>query len=79
MEQRDILAQLQDIFRDVFDNDGIVISNDTVAEDIEEWDSLAHVQLTKEIENKFMIKISSKELLSWDNVGEMVESIYTKL
>ena len=79
MDKNEILAKLQEIFRDVFDNEEIVIDNDTVAEDIDEWDSLAHVQLVKELESVFSIKISSKEILSWDNIGEMVDSIHSKL
>ena len=79
MEKKEIIEKLQEIFRDVFDNEEIEISNNTVAEDIDEWDSLAHVQLIKEIEVVFDIKLTSKEILSWDNVGEMVDSIHATL
>lgn len=79
MEKNEILAKLQEIFQEVFDNEDIEITRDTVAEDIEEWDSLAHVQLVKELEKEFGIKISSKEIMSWDNVGEMADSICDKL
>ena len=79
MEKNEILKKIQDVFRDVFDNEDIEITVDTVAEDIEEWDSLAHVQLVKELEKEFSVKISAKELMSWDNVGEMVDSINDKL
>lgn len=79
MEKNEILKKIQDVFRDVFDNEDIEITVNTVAEDIEEWDSLAHVQLVKELEKKFSVKISAKELMSWDNVGEMVDSINDKL
>lgn len=79
MEKNEILVKLQEIFRDVFDNDEIEINRDTVAEDIDEWDSLGHVQLTAEIQKIFGIKLSSKEVLSWDNVGEMIDSINSKL
>lgn len=78
MEKNEILAKLQDIFRDVFDNEDIEITVDTVAEDIEEWDSLAHVQLVKELEKVFSIKLTSTEILSWDNVGEMADAIKKK-
>ena len=78
MKKNELLIRLQEIFRDVFDNEDIVISNDTVAEDIEEWDSLAHIQLIKELESVFGIKLTSKEILSWDNVGEMVDAIQAK-
>lgn len=79
MNKNEILEKLQDVFRDVFDNEEIEITVDTVAEDIDEWDSLAHVQLVKELEKEFTIKLTAKEVLSWDCVGEMVNSIYKKL
>lgn len=79
MEKSKILEKLQEIFCDVFDNDGIELTVDTVAEDIEEWDSLSHIQLTKEMEKVFGIKLTSREIMSWDNVGEMVDSIAAKL
>lgn len=79
MEKKEVLLKLQEIFREVFDNEELIISYETVAEDIDEWDSLAHIQLIKEIEKQLSIKISSQELFSWDNVGEMVDSIYSKL
>ncbi len=79
MEKSKILEKLQEIFCDVFDNDDIELTVDTVAEDIEEWDSLSHIQLTKEMEKAFGIKLTSREIMSWDNVGEMVDSIAAKL
>lgn len=79
MEQAEILNKLQSIFCDVFDNEDLVITIDTVAEDIEEWDSLSHIQLTKDIEKQFGIKLTAREIMSWDNVGEMVEAIQCKL
>lgn len=45
MEKTEILVKVQDIFRDVLDNEEIVLNNDTSADDIEEWDSLSHIQL----------------------------------
>lgn len=79
MNKNEILKKLQDIFRDVFDNEEIELTYETVAEDIDEWDSLAHIQLAKELEKEFGIKLTSKEIISWDNVGEMVESIQSKI
>lgn len=79
MNKNEILKKLQDIFRDVFDNEEIELTYETVAEDIDEWDSLAHIQLIKEIEKEFGIKLSSKEILSWDDVGEMIDAIFEKL
>jgi len=78
MEQNEMLAKLQDIFRDVLDNEDIFLSRDTTADDIEEWDSLSHIQLIVAIEKELKIKFTSKEILSWANVGEMIDSIAGK-
>lgn len=79
MEQTEILAKVQDIFRDVLDNDDIVLTPQTTADDVEDWDSLSHIQLIVAIEKAFKIKFTSKEILSWSNVSEMTESIASKL
>lgn len=78
MDQKEVLAKVQDIFRDVLDNEDIVLTPATTAGDIEEWDSLSHIQLIVAIEKQFKIKFSSKEILSWGDVGAMVESIASK-
>lgn len=78
MDKIQILTEVQDIFRDVLDNEDIVLANETVADDIEEWDSLTHIQLIVAIEKHFKIKFTSKEILSWKNVGEMIDCISTK-
>ena len=78
MERKEIFEKLSVIFRDVMDNDEIVLEENTTAEDIEEWDSLAHVQLIEKIEAVFGVKFSAKEMMSWDEVGELVDSIEEK-
>lgn len=79
MERKEIFEKLTVIFRDVMDNDEIVLEENTTAEDIEEWDSLAHVQLIEKIEEVFGLKFSAKEMMSWEDVGEFVDSIEEKI
>ena len=79
MERKEVFEKLTVIFRDVMDNDEIVLEENTTAEDIEEWDSLAHVQLIEKIESVFGIKFSAKEMNSWSDVGEFVDSILERL
>ena len=79
MSKADILTQLQSIFRDALDNDAIVLADHTTASDIEEWDSLTHIQLIVAIERHFKFKLDSREILSWSNVGEMADAILKRL
>lgn len=78
MDKTQILAEVQEIFQDVLDNEDIELTSETVADDIEEWDSLSHIQLIVAIEKHFKLKFTSKEILSWKNVGEMIDCIATK-
>ena len=75
MEKSQILDEVQAIFREVLDNEEIELQSSTTADDIEEWDSLTHIQLIVAIEKHFKIKFTSKEILSWQNVGEMIDCI----
>ena len=79
MERKEIFEKLTEIFRDVMDNDEIVLEETSTADDIEEWDSLSHVQLTERIEGEFGLKFSAKEMTSWVDVGEMVDAMEKKL
>lgn len=74
-----ILKQLNDIFIDVLENDDIVLTDASKAADIDEWDSLNHIQLVVAIEKHFKIRFTSKEIQSWKNVGELVDSISQKI
>jgi acyl carrier protein len=78
MERSEIYDKLNEIFRDVLDNDEIELTDASKADDIEEWTSLTHIQLIVEIEKAFNLRFTSEEILEWNNVGEMVDSIMAK-
>lgn len=78
MNSNEILKQINTIFIDILDNEEIVIKEDTIADDVEEWNSLTHVELIVAIEKHFKIRFTSKEIQSWNNVGEMVNCIMEK-
>ena len=75
MERTDIYDKLNDIFVDVLDLDEVALTDSTTADDIEEWDSLSHVQLVVAIEKAFGIKFTALEIMKCKNVGERVDSI----
>ncbi len=79
MERNDILAHVQEVFRDELEVEDLVLADETTADDVEEWDSLSHVQLVVALEKAFNIKFTSREILSWDNVGDLVDCIEKKL
>lgn len=78
MERSEIVSQINEIFIDTLDNEEIVISESTTANDIDEWDSLTHIQLVVAIEKHFKIRFTSKEIQSWNDVSEMLNCIQEK-
>ena len=78
MPNQEILDQIQEIFRDQLDDESIALTNETTANDVEDWDSLTHIMLVVAIEKHFKIKFTSSEILTWKNVGEMIECISEK-
>jgi acyl carrier protein len=75
----DLVARLQPIFRDVFDQKNLVITRESNAATVEGWDSLTHVSLVLSIEQEFKIKFGLGELQELENVGGMVDLIQRKL
>lgn len=75
----DILKELQPIFQDVFDDEDLVVTNESNAESIDDWDSLSHIRLVVAIEKQFGIKFAFGELSVLKNVGEMITIISQKI
>ncbi|WP_036877792.1 acyl carrier protein [Xylanibacter oryzae] len=79
MDKKEILEKVTLIFRDILDNDEIELEYNTTSDNIEEWDSLTNVQLIVAIEKYFNIRFTSIEIVSWKNVGELVDNISKKI
>lgn len=78
MEKKEIFEKLNEVFCDVLDLDEVELTDESSANDIEEWDSLSHIQLIVAIEKEFKIKFTSLEIMRWNNVGEMIDTIIEK-
>lgn len=72
------LEELQQVLRNVFDDDGIVITRDTTAADIEAWDSVQNVTLMLEAESRFRVRFSTAEMAYLKNIGDLVDLIEKK-
>ncbi|WP_270465091.1 MULTISPECIES: acyl carrier protein [Fusobacterium] len=75
----DILQKLEVIFRDVFDDEDIVLTNETTANDIEDWDSLAQINLLIAIKKEFKINFDLEEVSKYKNVGDIINAIKEKV
>ena len=79
MENDHIYRKLTEIFREVFDDDSIILKPETTAADIEDWDSVAHIGLIVAVEERLKIKFKSSELESLHNVGQLARLVEQKL
>lgn len=79
MQKEEIIKAVQDVFIDVLEDDDIVLNYNTIADDIEDWDSLNNILLIVEIEKKFKLKFKLEEIYSFKNVGEMCDYIFNKV
>jgi acyl carrier protein len=79
MQLEEVIGKFQEIFQDTLDNKDIEVTYDTTASDIEEWDSLTHIQLVVAIEKYFKVKFTSGEIEGFKNVGEMSASVLSKI
>lgn len=79
MDSNTILAELQPIFQDILDQPDLVITPESNASNVEDWDSLSHVNLVTSIEKKYGIKFGLGELQELKNVGDMIALIQKKV
>lgn len=75
MERAEIFERLNNVFRDVFDDETITVTEKTTAADIEGWDSLIHITLISAVEDEFDISFNMKDVVKMKNVGDMADII----
>ena len=79
MSKEEILKQVEKVFRSVLDDETLVLTMETTADDVEDWDSLSHIQLVVGLEKHFHVKFNAREIMEWENIGGIVDSIAAKL
>lgn len=78
MDHDAILTKLTDLFRDIFDDDGLELTPETTAEDVPGWDSMNHITIVVETERRFGVKFQTTEIEELKNVGEFIALIEKK-
>lgn len=73
--EKNVLEKIQPIFRDVFDDEILTVTETTAAADVEDWDSFAQMQIVVGIEEMFGIKFSTDEVMEFKNVGDIVKAV----
>jgi len=79
MGKDQILDTITIIFKEVLDDESVVLNFDTTANDVEGWDSLTHIQLVVAIERYYKIRFTSKEIQGWNNIGNLIDCIQLKV
>lgn len=75
MNKNELIKRLTEVFRDIFGDDSIVITEKTTANDIDDWDSIEHINLIGAVENEFGMRFKMREVSGMKNVGEMMDII----
>ena len=75
MDKQSILSAVEEIFRDNFDDDSLVLTRETCADDIEDWDSLEQINLLTAIEKKFSLKFKLDDVRGLKNVGDLLDLV----
>jgi acyl carrier protein len=78
LNREEVVGRLNHLFREIFDDDNISVTDDTAAADIDGWDSLAHITLILGVEREFRIKMTAAEVGSLKNVGQMIGLIVAR-
>ncbi len=78
MTRKMVLEKLTEIFRDVFDDDSLILREDMTPEDIEDWDSLEQVNLVVAIEKKFRVRFNMEEANKFENISKIIDTVLKK-
>lgn len=75
MTRETLYERLNAVFQDVFDDEDITVNDATTSADIDDWDSLEHINLVSAVEKEFGVKFTMGQVVTMKNVGEMADII----
>lgn len=75
MTREELAGEITSIFRETFDDDSIEVNDNTVAADVDGWDSLMHIDLIYAIESKMGIKFPMRDIVGLKNVGQLIDKV----
>ena len=75
MKREDVFELLNDIFKDVFDDESLTIDDETVSSDIDGWDSLEYINIINAVQESFQIKLPMNKVIGLHKVGDLVNLI----
>lgn len=78
-DRKELQVKAEGIFREVLDAPDLKLTDELSAKDLENWDSLNHITLVMCIEESFEVKFSTREVMGWQNVGEMLDTLVSKV
>lgn len=79
MTREEVFEKLNEVFRDVFDDESITVTDTTTSDDIEDWDSLEHITLVAAVEQEFGMKFNMGQVVTMKNVGEMADIVLSQV
>lgn len=79
MDRIEIVEKLTSIFHEIFGDNSIVLNDEMTANDVENWDSLTHMLMITKVEETFNIKFKLRELNKLKKVGDLINTIDSKL
>ncbi len=79
MTREELLAAVTEILRDIFDDDELIVTEETCSDDVEDWDSLEQINILVAIQERFGIQFSLDDVKGLENVGETLDLIERKL
>lgn len=79
MDRGEVFSRLATVFEEVMDTEGVILSESTSGDEVEEWDSLSHVRLIVSVERAFNCKFTTAEIADFETLGDLVTAIMEKI